>query len=252
MKITSILQAIPDGLRNPLIMEYNSIVQHFLEKRWAGSELSGGKFCEIVYTIIDGYAKGIYPSAPFKPGNFVDACKKLENNSTVPRSFQILIPRMLPALYEIRNNRSVGHVGGDVDPNPMDSNAVISISSWILGELIRVFHNTSVKDAQKAVDYLTNRKIPLIWDTGQVKRVLDPNRSLKEKILLLIASNSTKTLTSDLFTWIEYENKGYFIKSLRLMHKARLIELSADEEDVEILPPGVIFIENVIQTLKIK
>src|SRR3979411_1915836 len=66
---------------------------------------SGGKFCEIVFTILDGHAKSTYPTSPAKPKRFVDDCRKLENNSHVPRSFQILIPRLLPALYEVRNNR---------------------------------------------------------------------------------------------------------------------------------------------------
>ena len=119
------LNAIPAGLRTPLLKEYESIVQNYMERRWSPSELSGGLFCEIVYTILDGHAKGSYASKPTKPSNFVGACKKLESNTGVPRSFQILIPRLLPALYEIRNNRGVGHVGGDVDPNHMDAQAVL-------------------------------------------------------------------------------------------------------------------------------
>ena len=124
IKPAQALAAVPSGLRHPLLKEYKSIVQNYMERRWSPSELSGGKFCEIVYTILDGHAKGAYAAKPSKPSNFVDACKKLENNAGVPRSFQILIPRTLPSLYEIRNNRGVGHVGGDVDPNHMDALAV--------------------------------------------------------------------------------------------------------------------------------
>ena len=131
---SSALSAIPSGLRTPLIAEYQSIVQNFLEHRWLPSELSGGRFSEIVYTILDGHAKSAYASSPKKPSNFKDACTKLESNSGVPRSFQILIPRLLPALYEIRNNRSVGHVGGDVDPNHMDSAAVLAMCNWVMCE----------------------------------------------------------------------------------------------------------------------
>jgi hypothetical protein len=250
MNLTHVLNAIPKGLKDPLINEYNSIIQHYLERRWTGSELSGGKFCEIVFSILDGHAKGTYATAPFKPSNFVDACKRLESNSHVPRSFQILIPRMLPSLYEIRNNRSVGHVGGDVDSNSMDAYAVVSMCSWILGELIRVFHNTTVTDAQKIVDFVTNRKIPLVWETDNVKRILDTSYSLKDQILLLIASSSSKTKTEDLLNWIEYKDKGYFMKSLRLLHKARMVELSKNEEDVSILPPGTTYVEKLIAKLK--
>jgi hypothetical protein len=61
------LAAIPAGLRDPLISEYKSIVQNFMEHRWLPSELGGGRFSEIVYTILDGHAKGTYASAPKKP-----------------------------------------------------------------------------------------------------------------------------------------------------------------------------------------
>ena len=156
MSVQSALSAIPDGLRLPLLSEYQSIVQNFAEHRWSPSELSGGKFCEIVFTILDGYAKGIYSISPKKPRAFDQACKLLENNSQVPRSFQILIPRLLPALFEVRNNRGVGHAGGDVDPNHMDAVFVLSSCTWVMAELVRVFHNVSILDAQDIVDKLAS------------------------------------------------------------------------------------------------
>jgi hypothetical protein len=156
------LAIIPEGLRNPLLTEFNSIVNNFMEHRWGPSELSGGRFCEIVYTILEDYASGSYPSTPNKPRNFVDTCRRLETNPSVPRSFQILIPRLLPALYEIRNNRNVGHVGSDVDPDYMDCSAVVSIASWILAEIIRVLHGTSTEEAQTLVDTLVERRLPIV------------------------------------------------------------------------------------------
>jgi len=51
------LSVIPSGLRDPLLKEYGTIVQNFLEQRWLPSELHGGRFSETVYTILDGHAK---------------------------------------------------------------------------------------------------------------------------------------------------------------------------------------------------
>ncbi len=92
------LSAIPAGLRDPLLDEYRTIVQNFLEQRWLPSELSGGRLSEIVYTILDGHAKKSYAAVPSKPSNFPDACRKLESNTLphVPHSFQILIPQRCP------------------------------------------------------------------------------------------------------------------------------------------------------------
>ena len=35
------------------------------------------------------------------------------------------------------NNRNVGHVGGDVDPNHMDATGVLAQCNWVMGELVR-------------------------------------------------------------------------------------------------------------------
>jgi hypothetical protein len=232
------LSAIPLGLREPLLAEYRSIVQNYSEHRWSPSELSGGRFCEIVFTILDGQAKGTYAASPNKPADFVGACRRLEQNTHAPRSFQILIPRLLPALFEVRNNRGVGHVGGDVDPNHMDATFVITSCNWVMGELVRVFHNLAPKEAQVLVDNLVERRIPLIWDGENIRRVLDPDIKLRPQILLLLATSKNVVSSADLLEWIGYGNTTYFKKLLRQMHGQRLVELSKDEGSVQILPPG--------------
>src|SRR5690606_10298786 len=100
-ELKTLLGALPSGLKNPLIHEYKKLTQNYMEHRWEPAELSAGKICEIVYSIIKGHVDGNYPASPSKPRNMVAACKQLENETSLPRSFQILIPRMLPALYEI-------------------------------------------------------------------------------------------------------------------------------------------------------
>jgi hypothetical protein len=245
-----ILANIPDGLRNALIDEYNSIVQNYMEHRWSPSELSGGKFCEIVYTILNGYPSN-YPSSPSKPNNFVDSCKRLENKSGVPRSFQILIPRLLPALYEIRNNRGVGHTGGDVDPNHMDAVAILSMSNWIMGELLRVYQNIDVEEAQILVDFVTERRIPIVWQSEDIKRVLLPDLPIPDQILLLVASSSSKVTFDELLKWLDYSNKQYFKKILQKLHNDRFIEYNQIKNEIEILPPGSAYVEKKINKLKI-
>lgn len=238
---------LPDGLRKEFLSEYRRIIQNYYEHRWSDSELGGGRLCEIVYCILDGHAKNSYPTKASKPGNMLDACRALESNTQVPRSFRILIPRLLPALYEVRNQRNVGHVGGDVDPSYQDATLVISISNWIFGELIRVFHKLSLSEAQKVVDKLAERPIPLVWQGENVKRVLDPNMSLPDQVLVLLASSSTATATDDLFAWTESTNRAYFSRMLKTLHKARKINISNDGKTAEILQPGLKQAEEILR-----
>jgi hypothetical protein len=244
------LSAIPSGLRDPLLKEYRTIVQNFLEQRWLPSELHGGRLSEIVYAILDGQAKKSYAAAPSKPGNFVDACKKLETNKLphVPHSFQILIPRMLPALYDVRNNRNVGHVGGDVNPNHMDAVAVLSMANWIMGELVRVFHNLSTTEAQQFVDALAEVRLPIVW-TGEngVKRVLEPELKLHEQILLLVAVSIPDVTSSQLIEWVEYDDTKYLMRTIRNLHKKRNLEFTEKTDRIRILPPGSKAIQDLIR-----
>jgi len=238
---------LPNPLRDSLCGEYRAIVKNFSERRWGPSELSGGRFCEVVYSILDGYASGTYPSKPSKPRNFVGACRSLENHSSVPRSFQILIPRMLPALYEIRNNRNVGHVGGDVDPNHMDSIAVVTTAGWIMAELVRVFHKLpSMDEAQSIVDSLAERKVPLVWKNEKVRRVLNPKLKLPQQILLLLSSSAMPVAVSDMLKWTECSTRGNLNRALRRMHAARNIEFDETADTIAILPPGALIVEELL------
>lgn len=246
LKADKVLSSIPGGLRKPLLDEYNLILQNYMEQRWSPSELSGGRFCEVVFTIIDGMAKGSYASKPSKPSNIVDACRQLENQASLPRGLRILVPRLLPALYEIRNNRGVGHVGGDVDPNYMDSNAVLAMCSWVMAELIRVHHSLTSDQAQEVVDILSQQKIPVVWEGRGIKRVLNPKVPLKNQILLLVASCPSDPTTEELISWTDTKNKAHFNKVITQLHKERLIEHDKDGKTITILPPGTNCVSEIV------
>ncbi len=64
---------LPAGLRNPLLSDFRKLVQNYMEGRWESAEMSGGKFCEVVYTIIDGFGAGSYAAKPTKPKDMVSA-----------------------------------------------------------------------------------------------------------------------------------------------------------------------------------
>ena len=116
------------------------------------------------------------PVRAAKPKNMVDACRKLENEASAPRSVQIQIPRLLSALYELRNNRNVGHVGGEVDPSQMDAMLVLQAAKWIMAELIRLLHELPIDDASELVDALADHghcRLPVLrgrGDQGQRSR----------------------------------------------------------------------------------
>lgn len=247
IQLDQLFQQIPDGLKIPLLEEFNTLHQNFLERRWRPAELSAGRFCEIVFCIIKGYENSNYPSSPNKPRNFVKACRQLENKTSLPRSFRILIPRLLPSLYEVRNNRNVGHVGGEVDPSYMDSSFVISNVNWIIAELVRVLHNLDTEKAQRTVDKIIDLKTPLVWVAGDVKRLLDPSLSIENSSLMLLHSENRPITLDTLQNWLDYNNEAYLKKKLRKLHNERKIEFNESNNSLLILPPGKKVVEEIIK-----
>lgn len=244
------LSHLPAGLTEELLACYRNIVQNYVESRWEPAELNGGKFCEVVYTILDGAISGAFSAKASKPANMMDACRALESRPADStrvgdRSLRILIPRLLPYLYEIRNNRGVGHVGGDVNPNQADSEAVLAAATWIMAELGRIFHGTTLSEAQIAVDLLVQRRHPLVWTNGSIKRVLDPSMKKADQTLLLLYSESSWVSTTDLCNWVEYSVSSMFKKRvLEPLHKQRLIEYDAKKNQSMLTSLGIRAVEN--------
>jgi hypothetical protein len=240
----TILTGIPPSLRAELVDAYNDILSNFIQNHWVASELNGGKLCEIVYTILKGLVDGSFPASATKPANMVDACRALEHApSTFSRSVRIQIPRMLIALYEIRNNRGVGHVGSDVDPNHMDATAVLYMAKWIISELIRLFHSTDTATATAAVDLLVETNLPTIWVVDGKYRVLDTSLNMISKTLLVLSQVGKEVSETDLFSWVEHSNPSIFRRDiLKRAHAQKLIEYNSTAKTVRISPKGIDYV----------
>ncbi len=244
MEIVDVLRNIPSNLREPLLKCYQEIASNYIEQKWEPSELNGGKIAEVIYTIVLDAVTGTVSRGPSKPKNMVIACQALENapgssGRVGDRSLRILIPRMLPVLYEVRNNRNVGHVGGEVDPNHMDATAVFSMASWLLAELVRIYHGVSTKEAQEIVDAIVERKNILVWEVSGKKRVLDATMKTKDQVLLLLHQSVAWVRQKELCDWVEYSGSAMFGKRVLLpLHKERLLEWDSVGAQVRISPLG--------------
>jgi hypothetical protein len=239
------LANLPPGLRQELLTAFGEITTNFRASKWEPAELNAGKLCEVVYTIIRGYADGNIPTKAFKPPNMVAACLLLEQEANLPRSFRILIPRLLPALYEVRNNRGVGHVGGDVNPNHMDAAFIMDASRWVIAELVRVFHQLETHTATAVVDALIERQVPAIWKIGPIRRVLIKGLTLRQQMLLLLYGETGPVAEADLLAWLERSKTASTFRRdvLRPAHRERLVEYDERAKTVLISPRGAEYVE---------
>lgn len=241
-----ILGHLPAGLRDELVQAMQGILTNYRQGRWGPSELDGGKLCEVVYTILRGHVDGAYPARARKPRDMVTACRDLENaGSGFPRSVRIQMPRVLIALYEIRNNRGVGHAGGDVNPNHMDASVVVAMAKWLVAELVRLFHTLDTATATAAVEALLGRELPVIWHVGLRVRVLAAKLIWRDRMLLRLYAATGSVPVVALVADLEHPRPAYFRRDvLRPSHAARLIEWDQAAGTVEISPLGIRHVED--------
>src|SRR5689334_13870919 len=140
------LSILPPTLLDSFVNEYEQALAASQNRNWEIVGLKAGKLCEIIYSIVNGHIAGHFPEKPAKPRNMVEACQALADASTTKfsRSIRIQIPRILIAVYELRNNRNVGHVGGSVNPNDMDGEFFLRAIKWLVAEVVREFANIDI------------------------------------------------------------------------------------------------------------
>ena len=221
--------------------EHAKITRNFREGRWEAAELDGARFCEIVYTILAGYLNGQnYPASAAKPGDFKGACDRLAQapRASGPDAARVTIPRILTGLYQVRNNRGVAHVGGEVSANHMDATYVLHATQWVMAELVRMFHDTDVSTATKIVDTLVDRTLPVVWSVGGIRRVLDKSLDLSDATLVLLYAEPAGAVDRDLAQDLDQPRLGNYRRVLRSLHEARMIEYSETTGHVVISPKG--------------
>lgn len=237
---------LPAELVDTLLTSYDELKRNFYLGKHEPAELNGGKFCEVCIRLLQCETNG----GKYTPIgiSISDLIGKLRDFERVPatmasESYRIHIPRVLTAMYNIRNKRGVGHLGGDVNPNSADASLLAACADWVMAELFRIHYQCSLDEAQSIVNALVQRRLTLVHELEKVKRVLLPSLSHKDQTVLLLASIYPKRASeNELLSWIEPANKSrYRNKVLRLLHNERLIEHDESGWCI-ILPTGLHYV----------
>lgn len=246
----SIAKVASQELADCILAEYQDVVNRYSQGDHRPEEQSGGRFAEAAFRICQHACKlDVTPVGRSLPR--VDGLAEVlgQTSSTIADDgFRIHIPRALRLIYGFRNTRDVAHLGVGVSPNYADSTLVLSITSWVLCENVRICHECSIDEAQVIVDSLADRRVPLIWDDGKNIRVLEPTLDFKQKTLLVLSHlDPERPSVKRLFEAVEYSNLSVFRrKILEQLHADALIDYR--NEEVVLLPPGKKVVEQEIMT----
>lgn len=245
---TDLKSKLPAELVDVLLLSYDDLKQNFYVSKHEPSELNGGKFCEACIRILQYETNaGIYTPIGTSISDLIGKIRDFEKIPSfgMNESYRIHIPRVLVAMYNIRNKRGVGHLGGDVNPNSSDSSLLAACADWIMAELFRIHYQCPLDEAQEIVNALVQRHLILVHDIGKIKRVLLHTLSQRNQTILLLSSVYPEKVTLDeLVQWIEPSNKSHYRSDvLRRLHKERLVEYN-ELGWCMILPTGLNYIES--------
>jgi len=234
--MSKILKNIPSNLENKLFEEYTKIKQRFQLNDCGPSQLNGGRFAEVILRIFQHLLQ--MPITAFgyeiKATEKTKILNKIKNDSVIDKHIRQKVSVLTRLLLDFRNNRDVAHLGG-FSANSIDAQFVLSCSNWITAELIRVYGNYSLEDAQALIDSIASPIYPVIFDIEGDDFIARDDLSTKEEVLVLVCIK--KRDFNFLFVKTKDQNKSRFKKTLENLEKEKKIALKNNL--YHILPNGI-------------
>ncbi len=247
--INVLSKAIPADLLKILLSEYQDIKTQFALGRYRPDELSGGRYAETYLRILELLGSPTHTYTPIGVHlNRSYVVNSVKNTGSLDPSLRIFVLPLLEVLVDVRNRRNVAHIGYEIDPNFSDSRLVCQLADWSLIELIRLFSQCSIIEAQKIVDRITLISVPIVAEVEGFVRVLDTKLKASEQVLVILHHKQPEAQKDvDLCTWIKYQNFARFKSSvLGGLNKIAFIHYD-DKGFCHLLPSGVIHVEKNIE-----
>lgn len=220
----------PAKIVNELLLAYREAKHNFYLGGLRLSEVEGGRFCEAALRLLEYVIKG-YSTDLNRALDSEKLILALSNSpKTFPDSIRLHIPRAIRVVYDIRNNRDAAHLADEIDPNLQDATLVISNLDWILAELIRLYHNVNANEAQKIIEGLVARKVPIIENFDGFLKVLNPSLQVSGYILVLLYERGSAGATlADLEDWVRPSMRRNLKRTVNgMVDKALLHKTKAD------------------------
>lgn len=173
--------------------------------------------------------------------SFEGECRSLANlpKGAASDALRLVVPRMLLALYTLRNKRSGGHTASEVSPNLMDASVAEGVADWIVAELFRLGNSLPPDEATAAVNALIERRIPLVYKDGEYRCVMKTDLAPRDELLVLLYAEPSGATVSQLAEWARIPvttTRRY----LNALDRGRLIRMDAKARPtrVTLLPLG--------------
>lgn len=234
----------PHAIVDELLRSYGEIKQNLLLRRFKSGELEGGFFVEAVRRILEYALHSKEVTLVEQLPTLSDNEMRRYENAKSDDAFRLHIPRVLRSIYSLRNKRGVAHLG-PVSANLIDCTYVAAACDWVLAEIIRQVAQIPPTECQELIDGLVQRKIPVIFQLGEIQRVLDTNLITRDEILVLLYHSTNGASDAQLREWTEYKQWSRFKEILQELHSNRLLEYTKAGHCV-LTPKGLRYVDTLL------
>ena len=206
-----------------LLESYEELIAKHRSGDLEGALTKAGRFVEQALRLIEAKRTG---SVPSEIKSVAATIKVLENDTTLPEPLRLLIPRVLYGMvYNLRSKRDAVHVK-EIDPRSIDVAMAVSAASWVIAELLRMYHVSDEEIVRQGMLALTRTSIPFIEALdGEtfVGRKVKPATEL----LLLLAHASPNGMTRKVLGISAKCSPSAVTKGLQALEAERFVHKSA-------------------------
>lgn len=214
-----------------LVKHFQSAVAEFHKGEWEKSLAKCGKFLEAVLKALLQEA-GLPPQVgrQFKVENAINALAQVPNG-TADDAIRLSIPRCCRFVYDVTSNRGGRHDPDEIDPNEMDSTAVLSACAWVLGEMVRYSQkNADPAEAKTMVDTLVRRRYPFIDEIdGRAYIDLKSAGSARDLGLLILFNSGRKRMAREELIEAIVRQRRSITRANAVMAVTRLLDQVDDD-----------------------
>jgi hypothetical protein len=195
--------------------------------------VEGGRFCEAAYRILQFEIDGAFTpiGEPIDSDGIERRLRALPKDST-SKAIRIYIPRALRVAYDIRNSRNAAHLA-PVNRGLQDATLVVALVDWILAEFLRLTGRIADDRAERLIEGLVTRAVPVIQKFGTYPKVLRPDLRAGEYVLVILYHLVDDPIkVSDLASWVRPSMVKNLKRTLRRLEADALVHLTADTAQI--------------------
>lgn len=237
--------ALPDDLLEELLKQHTRSHHRSNAGDAEGCLEALGKFAECAIRCNQLLVTGHYTPMTTRLKAFDREVVAIEGTAAgaAPEDLRVIAPRVLLALYTIRNKRRGGHVASEISPQRIDARLSLLMADWLLAELTLVVSGLPLEEGQALVDAVVQRSIPAVFSDEHAQVVLRTGLAVKDEILLLaysVPEGQTETALVD----STRAPRSTVQRTIAKLEESRLVYRTAERPyRVRLLPSGARWIE---------